>query len=239
MDSPKQTARLAGLVYLLLGIGSFIGFLCAPLVQGDPAAMAKLITTSEPRFRLAIASDLLCSVLSVFLVMLLYQLLKPVNQRHAALMAVLLLVSVPISFVITLGDVAARMLFSGGDSLSAFARPQLDALAMILLRLHIHGVYAVEVFWGLWLLPFGLLVLRSRFLPRILGITLIVAGFAYAAHSFVSLLLPGQRNAVYEIATMVGRGIGELPIILWLLIKGVDVSRWPGEPLGSRTGPGG
>jgi uncharacterized protein DUF4386 len=219
-DSTKQTARLAGLAYLLLGISSVFGFVCVPLVRADPTAIARLITASELRFRIGIVSDLLSNV--ILLVWFLYQLLKPVDRNLAALMAVLLLVTVPVSFIITLNDVAAKILLSGAQFLSAFTKPQLDALAMLFLRLHIHEVFAVEIFWGLWLFPFGVLVFKSRFLPRILGVFLIIAGFAYVAHSLISLLLPGPRHAVYELATMVGRGIGELPIIFWLLIKGAD-----------------
>jgi hypothetical protein len=230
MDSTKQTARLAGLVYLLLGIASALGILCAPLVQGDATAIADMIAASELLFRVRIVSDLIASVCGIFLVLLLYQLLKPVNEKHAALMAILLLSSVPISFAIALNDVAAQILLSDAELLSAFARPQLDALAMVFLRLHIHGVFAVEIFWGLWLVPFGLLVFKSRFLPRILGVLLIIAGFAYVAHSFTSLLLPGHRHVAYELATMVARAAGELPIMFWLLIKGADLDHALHEP---------
>lgn len=225
MDSTKKTARLAGLAYLLLGITTGFGLLCAPLVRGDASSIAGTIAASGLRFRVAIVSDLLANVVSIVLVLLLYQLLKPVNKQHAALMAILLLVTVPISFVITLNDVAAQMLFGGAESLSAFTKPQLDALAMAFLRLHWHGVLAVEIFWGLWLFPFGLLVFRSRFLPRTLGVLLIIGGFAYVAHSLASLLLPGQRNVAYEAATMVARAAGELPIMFWLLIKGAGADR--------------
>jgi len=150
-------------------------------------------------------------------------------------MVILLLVSVPISFLIAINDVAARILLSDARLLSAFAKPQLDALAMVFLRLHIHGVFAVEVFWGLWLFPFGLLVYKSSFLPRILGVLLIIAGFAYVAHSFASLLLPGHKPIAYEFATMVARAAGELPIMFWLLIKGADFKHSLGEPGGVRT----
>ena len=93
---------------------------------------------------------------------------------------------------------------------------------MLFLRLHADGVLAVEIFWGLWLLPFGLLVMRSHFLPRVLGILLIIAGVAYVAHSLTSLLLAGHRILLYERVTMLARATGEFPIMLWLLIKGAD-----------------
>ncbi len=235
MDSTKQTARLAGLFYLLLGITSVFGLLGVPLVRGDATTIADTIAASEFFFRVAIVSDLIAGVCAIFLVLLLYQLLKPVNNELAALMAILLLVSVPISFAIALNDVAAQILLSDANFLSVFEKPQLDALAMVFLGLHSHGVFAVEIFWGLWLLPFGLLVFKSRFLPRILGVLLIIAGFAYVAHSFTSLLLPGQRYIVYEYATMVARAAGEFPIMFWLLIKGADFNRSLGEPPEPRT----
>jgi hypothetical protein len=235
MESPKRTARLAGLAYLLLGIGSFFGFLCAPLVRPDAAAIAGLLRTSDLRFRVGVTSDLLCTVASVFLVIWLYELLERVDRIQAALMAVLLLVAAPMSFAISLADVAARLLFTGGQQLAAWTQPQLDALGMVLVQLHIRGVFAIEIFWGLWLIPFGLLVYRSRFVPRVFGVFLVAAGVAYTAHSLVSLLVPGPRSAAYEIVTMVGRGIGELPIILWLLIRGVRTEPAAARPLASRS----
>ena len=231
MDSTKRTARLAGLAYLLLGITSAFGLLCAPLVRGDTKAIAYKIAASELLFRVSIVSDLISQVCGIFLVLLLYRLLRPVNRNHAALMVILFLVSVPISFVLALNDVAAQILLSGARSLSAFTRPQLDILAMVFLRLHINGVFALEIFWGLWLFPFGLLVFKSRFLPRALGVLLIIAGFAYVAHSLTSLLLlPGHQSIAYQSATMVARAAGELPIMFWLLIKGADFSSALHEP---------
>ncbi|MGZ7081128.1 MAG: DUF4386 domain-containing protein, partial [Thermoanaerobaculia bacterium] len=154
-----------------------------------------------------------------------YQLFKPVHKTQAALMALLLLLAMPVSFVVALNYVAAQMLLSGAPDLSALSDAQRDALAMLFLHLHAHGVLAVEIFWGLWLLPFGWLVIRSRFLPRVLGILLMIAGVAYVAHSITLLLLAGHRNIFYERVTMLARAAGEFPIMLWLLIKGADARR--------------
>jgi hypothetical protein len=235
MESNRRTARLAGLTYLLLGISSVLGLLDAPLLQGNATPVLKIIAASELRFRVGIVSDLISQVSGIFLVLLLYQLLKPVNKRHATLMVILMLVSIPISLVIALDDVAAKILLSGAESLSAFTKPQLDVLAMVFLRLHVTGVFVVEVFWGLWLFPFGLLVFRSRFLPRILGVFLIVGSLANVAHCFVSLLLPGPLPGAYQLATMIGRAIGELPIMFWLLIKGSGSNDLLHEPPGPKT----
>ena len=89
-------------------------------------------------------------------------------------------------------------------------------LGTLALRLHTHGVLAEEIFWGLWLVPFGLLVMRSGFVPRVLGILLVIAGGAYVAHSVTSLPLDGRRIVSYEQVTLLGRAAGEFPIMLWL-----------------------
>jgi hypothetical protein len=226
-EETKRVARLAGAVYVSLGLAAAFGFYHAPLVQGDLSAIAHGLTKSDLRFRIGVVSDVLSTVLSVPLALLLYQLLKPIDKMQAVLMALLLLVAMPISFVVALNYVAAQWLLSGAPVVAALASAQREALGMLFLRLHTHGVLAVEIFWGLWLVPFGLLVMKSRFLPRVLGILLVIAGVAYVAHSVISLLLDGPRIILYERVTMLARAAGEFPIILWLLIKGAD-ARPPG-----------
>jgi len=224
-EATKRLARLAGAVYVSLGVATAIGYYHAPLVQGDLSAIGRAITGTDLRFRIGVVSDVLSAVLAVPLALLLYQLLKPVHKTQAALMALLLLLAIPVSFVVALNYVAAQMLLSGAPEVSALSGAQRDALGMLFLRLHTHGVLAVEIFWGLWLLPFGLLVIRSHFLPRVLGILLIIAGVAYVAHSVTSLLLAGHRIILYERVTMLARAAGEFPIMLWLLINGAKVRR--------------
>jgi hypothetical protein len=224
-EATKQLARAAGVVYGSLGVATAIGYYHAPLVQGDLSAIARMITGPDLRFRIGVVSDVLAAVLAVPLALLLYQLLKPVHKTHATLMALLLLLSVPISFVVALNYVAAQALLAGAPEVSALTGAQRDALGMLFLRLHADGVLAVEIFFGLWLLPFGLLVIWSRFLPRVLGILLMIAGVAYVAHSVTSLLLAGHRIVFYERVTMLARAAGEFSIMLWLLIKGADVRR--------------
>ncbi len=133
-------------------------------------------------------------------------------------MVTLFAISIPISCLNVLNEVSALILLRGADFLSVFTRPQLDALAMVFLRLHNSGFVVAEIFWGLWLFPFGVLVYRSGFLPRILGALLIINGFAYPAISFTALLLPQYSDVVSRITfpTL----FGEAAIMLWLLIKG-------------------
>lgn len=200
-EATKRLARLAGAVYVLLGLATAFGFYHAPLVQGDLSAIGHGLIKSDLRFRIGVVSDVFSTALSVPLALLLYQLFKPVHRMQAVLMALLLVVAMPISFVVALNYVAAQWLLSGAPVVAAIASAQREALGMLFLRLHTHGVLAEEIFWGLWLLPFGLLVIRSRFLPRVLGILLIIGGLAYVAHSVTSLLLAGQRIVLYERVT--------------------------------------
>jgi hypothetical protein len=223
MNSTKQTARLAGLAYLLNGVGSALGTVCIPLVRPDVAAIAKIAATGL-QFRIAFVSDLVAQASGIFLVLLLYELFKPVNRRPAAFMVALFLASVPISIAIALNDVAAHVLLRTDTFLSAFSRPQLDAIAMVFLKIHVDGAFAAQLFWGLWLMPFGLLVFKSGFLPRVLGVFLIIASFANVIHCFVSLLLPGPLPVPYQLATTLAMAAGELPMIFWLLVVGVKTA---------------
>ena len=149
------------------------------------------------------------------------------DQNHAVLVVILGgVMPATIYFVNVLNDAAALVLVRGADFLSAFEKPQRDALAMLFLRLHHHGVVANEIFWGLWLFPFGVLVYRSRFLPRILGIWLIINCFAYLAVSFAGLLFPRYEELVFNCAFPAM--LGEAVIMLWLVIMGAKP-----KPLGT------
>jgi hypothetical protein len=128
------------------------------------------------------------------------------------------LVSVPIVFLNVLNEIAALVLVSGADFLSVFDKRQLDALAYLFLRLHSQGILIASVFWGLWLFPFGTLVIRSGFIPRLIGILLFLAGVGYLVVSLNILVLPQLPNVVGQLAGILE--LGELPIIFWLLIWG-------------------
>jgi hypothetical protein len=141
-----------------------------------------------------------------------------VNKTIASLMVILSLVFVPIMFVNTLSEIAALMLLRGSDFLSVFDKRQLEAMAMLFLDLHRYG-HVVGWILGLWLFPFGVLVFRSGFLPRILGVLLIAACFGYLADSLSPLLLPSYEDGVGRIAN-IPLTLGEPAIILWLLIRG-------------------
>ena len=189
-------------------------------MHGDAAATAGNITASETLFRLGIACNVVSEILFMAVALALYDLFKWVNQRQAALMLALLVVSVPIALFNELNSIAALILVHGADFLSLFDKPQRDALAMLFLTLHSQGFVIAEIFWGLWLFPLGLLVYRSRSLPRILGILLILNCFTYVSNSLTSLVLPQYGHIVAR--WMKPFGFGELIFMFWLLIMGAN-----------------
>ena len=221
MHSTKKTARIAGLLYLVNGVTGFFSIIYVPgrlIVSGNAAATANNILASERLFRLGIVSELICAAEFIFLLWVLYRLLAGVNKTHAALMVILGLVFVPMMMVNALNEIAALTLLRGADFLSIFEALQRQALAMLFLDLHRYG-FIIGWILGLWLFPFGLLVYRSGFLPRIIGVLLIAAGFGYLADSFTPLLLPTYTHVVGRIAD-IPLTLGEPAIILWLLIMG-------------------
>lgn len=143
-------------------------------------------------------------------------------------MLILGLLPIPIVFVNVMNELAALVLLTGPDFLSVFPTPQLEALAYLFVRLHSQGLAVASVFWGLWLLPFGMLVIRSNFIRRILGILLWAAGTAYLLDSLVKLVLPRYAAIVSELALPFQAC--ELTIILWLLIVGARPSRAQAAP---------
>ena len=188
-------------------------------VFADATATANNIAAHETLFRLGILSDLFTGTMAIFLTLALYRLFKAVDQDLARLVVILgCLMVTPIYFLNTLNDAAALIMVRGAGFLSVFDKPQRDAFAMFFLRLHHQGVVANEIFWGLWLFPFGLLVYRSRFLPRILGVWLIINCFAYLAVSFTGLLWPQYEEMLFNRAFPAM--LGELAIMLWLVIMG-------------------
>jgi hypothetical protein len=224
MHPTKKAARIAGAIYLSMAVTAPFSLIYIPrtlIVRGDATATAGKILAHETLFRLGIVADLITAVIFILLVMALYRLLSGVNKTHASLMVALVLVSVAVGFMNVLNNIAALTLFHGADFLAVFDKPQRDAMAMLFLGLHRQGLIIDEIFWGLWLFPFGLLVIRSGFLPRILGIWLIVNCFAYLALSFTGLMLPQHLEMAFRIAFPVL--FGEMAITLWLLIMGAKV----------------
>jgi hypothetical protein len=218
----RHRARVAGWLYLVLVLIAPVGLLYVPgklIVSGNATATADHIRTSEWLLRAGIASELIHQVIGIFLVLALYRLFRPVNEMLAKQVVILgALVSIPIVFVNVLNEVAAMVLVRGADFLSAFSRPQLDALAYLFLRLHARGIIVASIFWGLWLFPFGMLIIKSGFIPRELGMLLFVAGAAYLLSAFTTLIVSTYAQPVSQVALPLEAA--ELPIVFWLAIWG-------------------
>jgi hypothetical protein len=234
MDSIKRTARLAGLLYILGGFPAPFGLIYVPgklVVHGDATATADRIRASAALLRMGIAAELVSSAIFIFVALTLYRLFKGVNATHALALLILYLLSVPISFLNVLNDVAALNLAGGGNGanfLSVVEPHQRDALAYLFMRLHGQGLFVAQVFWGLWLFPFGTCVMRSGFIPRFLGILLMIAGTGYVASSLAELVAPQYASAVSQVTMILI--FGELPIVLWLLIWGAKA-----QPVATQT----
>jgi hypothetical protein len=225
MNSRKSTARLAGILYLLGGITAPFSLIYLPrtlIVPGDATATANHVRASETLLRLGIGSELIFSIVFIFVALTLYRLFKEVDEKHALAMLTLLLISVPISLLNVLNEIAALIFASGAGFLSVFDNRHLDALVLVFLRLHGQGLLVAAIFWGLWLFPFGILVIRSGFIPRVLGVFLILAGFPYLVSAFATLVLPQYAHLSRFLTVFEA---GELPMLLWLLIWGAKVQQ--------------
>jgi len=222
MNSVKKRARVAGLLYLLLAITSVFGLIYVPskiIVPQDTLATVHNIIASEVLFRLGILSNLIYLIVFIFLVQAFYNLFKEVNTKQASLMVSLVLVAIPVAFLNELNQVAVLILLNGDGFMQVFETKQLHALVRMFLNLYEYGNFMVTIFWGLWLIPLGLLVIKSRFIPRILGFLLIIGCSGYVVSGFTFLLSPHYGRIVFPIAT-IPSAISEFSMILWLLIKG-------------------
>lgn len=196
------------------------------IVKGDAAATAERLRTSQTLFRTALAAELVGTVLFVFVALVLYRLFKPVSEGNALSMLVLILISFPISLFNVLNEIVA-MYFAGGGRdagfLSALDGHQRESLAYLGIRMHAEGIMVAQIFWGLWLIPFAVCVIRSGFIPRFLGVLLIIAGPGYIADSLAVLVFPQYIHAVEQVTRILTAC--ELPIIFWLLIWGARPQR--------------
>jgi hypothetical protein len=214
--NPNKSARIAGGLYLLLLPLGILGLIYVPatlIVPGDVATTASNIMANESLFRLSIVSALLIQVVNLFVVLFLYKLLKPVNKNMALLMVIFILLGAPIAMLTEVNRAAALLLLNTAD-LS-------PALAALFLDLHEVGIQIASIFWGLWLFPMGYLVFKSGYIPKMIGVLLIIGCFGYLADSFAFFLFPNFGMTISQFTF-----IGKLVLPLWLLIKGVNVAQW-------------
>jgi hypothetical protein len=221
MNALKKQSRIAALLYILSCLPAPFALLYVPntlIVRGDAAATASNIRDSEVLLRLGMAVELFSCTVVIFAMLAFYRLFKAVSHKHAMAMMILFLLSIPISYLNVLNDLAALTFARGPAYLSAVIdKAQLDAFVLFFLRLHNQGIILAQIFWGLWLFPFGIAVIRSGFIPRFVGIAAIIAGCGYVISSSVSLFLPPSAQGFADLAMILG--VGELAFF-WLLIWG-------------------
>lgn len=220
----KKTARLAGLFWLLVAITSGFSFgYVRPgiIVAGDAAATATNIMANGSLFRAAIASYILGQIFSLFFGLTIFRLFRDVNKTWTNVALASMLVSVSVAVINTVNNVAALLILSKADYLNAFGQEQLNAMMMIFLRLNNAGLGFSELFLGFSLASFGWLIVQTGFIPRILGILLIIGCLAFAVNTFTKLLIPQFYPAMFTQLAMFANALGGIPTILWLLIKGV------------------
>ena len=221
MTSLHNPGRVAGLWYLLLVLIGPLRLMYIPnklFVPGDAAATAANIAAHERLVRFGIAADLAGAVVLVFLALAFYRLFAAVD-RNLAVQVVIFGGVMPslLYFVGVVCDFGALTAIRAGF-LSVFDQPQRDALALLLLRLREHQVTAAEILWGVWLLPLAILVYRSRFLPRFLGVWLFINGIAYIAVSLAGILWPQYQARVFNYSQPAL--FAEVALMLWLVIRG-------------------
>src|SRR5438105_282514 len=232
MHPTNKAARIAGAVYLSMVLTAPFSLIYVPeklIVRGNATATAENILAHETMFRLSIFGDLIGQVIFICLAIALYRLLSGVNKTWAGLMVALILVSAAVGFLNVLNNIAALTLFRGGEFLTVIEKPQRDALGYLFILLHSHGNLINVIFLGLLLFPFGLFVFRSGFLPRFIGVWLMINCFGWVVLSITALFFPLYYDGAFRMAQPVL--FGELVIMLWLLIKGAKVPTAPSRAL--------
>jgi hypothetical protein len=229
MNSLKKTARVAGVLYLILAIVGPIGLVVVPsslIAPGDAAATANNILASESLFRIGMVAQSIVFLTEIALPIILYELLKPVNKTLSLIAASARLAMAAVQGINLFNHLAALLLLSGADYLTVFASDQLQALALFFLNLHSHGELVWGLFFGLHLLALGYLVFKAGYFPKILGVLLTFVSLAYLVQSFGNILAPAYE----EVYTWIGYlSTVEIAFPLWLLIKGVKDQQPAGQ----------
>ena len=215
----KKLGRYAGLTYLILIIAGVVSLLYVPsqiYVSGDPMATANNIKSSESLFRFGISMELLCFLAFLILPLLLYKIFHSINKPASILMVVFVLVSIPITYLGIVNELTALNLVRSTDPISSETATDV----MILMKSYIMGTWVAQIFWGLWLLPFGYMVYQSGLIPKILGILLMLGCLGYLIDSFGKIVWADYGDWSLAPYILIPATIGEFGTCFWLLIMG-------------------
>lgn len=225
--SPRLWARIAGAFYLITiitGVFAEVFVRGALVVRDDAAATATNIMAHEPLYRAGLAADLIMIACYVVVTLLFYALFKPVGRSLSLLAAFFSLVGIAVLAANSLDHVAPLVFLGGAPSQGAFETNQLQALALMSLKMHARGYNIAGVFFGMYCILIGYLVVRSGFLPRVLGILMAIGGMTFLVSSFAIFLSPARAAGLPDIG-MLG-GVAELSLSLWLMVMGVNALKW-------------
>jgi len=223
--SIQTYARVAGVLFLLSMVGGFFGEFYAPsrlIVSADAAATAKNIIVSNSLFRVGFASYLVEAVCDIALSLIMYVLLRPVQKNLALLAAFFGLVSTAVFAVAELFYFAPSLILGGADYLKSFSPDQLNALALLSLKMYGLGGGIFMVFYGLATGLRGYLIYRSGYLPKTLGVLMALAGLGFITNNFVLVLSPAYASDLLLLPMF----LAGLSLTVWMLVKGVDVRKW-------------
>lgn len=223
MTSNQRTARIAGLLYLIVVLTGIFYLIYIPsklIVWNSAPATFKNISDSESLFRLGIFSGLICYTAFLLLPLVLYKLFKPVNKVYALLMVVFAEVSVPMAFINFGNEFSVLTLISKSDYLKVFEIDKLHAQVLLYLHFYNNGNQIISIFSGLWLFPLGYLIFKSGLLPKILGILLMIGCFGYLIDFIAGFLIPGYNKMEISNYVILPASVGEIGTCLWLLIRG-------------------
>jgi Domain of unknown function (DUF4386) len=222
--SPRSLARMAGVFQLLEALTAGFGQVIVRdrlVVSGNAASTAANILGHEGLFWLGFASSLIGVVFHIVWALLLYDLLKPVNRRLSLLALFVILVGCAIQALTCFLYLAPLLILQGGSTLSAFTAEQVQALALMFLRLNAYAFDIYLVFFGLWCTLIGYLIFRSTFLPRVLGVLLAISGLGWMLY-----LSPQFATHLFFPYIAVASALGEIPLELWLIVMAVNAQRW-------------
>jgi Domain of unknown function (DUF4386) len=217
----KRTARRAGLLYLamsVLAMASYFYLRARFVVSGDAAATAQHILANERLYRASMLMDLAGEFLFILVALELYRLFQDVDRNQARLMVALVGVGIAAQFAGFALSAVPLVFLSGADYLSALNQPQLEALSYASITLGDRQGELLMSIWGLWLFPFAVLTIKSRFFPKFLGVLLILSGIAYVVSCVTAVAFPAQVGAVNKFALPLY--FGEFIVVLWLAIVG-------------------
>ncbi len=226
--SPQTYARVGGVLYLVIIVIGFLGEFFVRdrlVVSGDAAATAEKIVASEFLWRVGIAGELFLLICAVALTLIFYVLLRPVSRDLALLAAFLNLVSIAIEAVSAMDLLATLFPLANADYLKVFDAKQLGTLAYLSVRSHAYDFGVALIFFGCVCLILGYLIFRSGYLPKVVGVLMQIAGLCYLTDSFALVLSPALADRLFP-AVLLPALVGEASLCLWLLVKGVNISRW-------------